>query len=276
MTSSALQEIVALLGNPAAGNPAQYLFERALNSVDLDWRFLTLDVERSRLSDAITGISALGFRGCLLAPPLQEAALQCIENITPSARFSGGISNITLSPDGPIGHMTEGRGIIEALRHHVDPASQNLLIFGSDTIAKATALELILAGCPKVLMCDSKSEHINSIVTSLNELGDNHACALEWESAIEIPDDVNIVISTLSSEAFDDEVKGLRKELVVADTALSTDASSLLSMGIEAGACVVNGLEIYAEKTAIDFQTWTNLLPDIDMLREALDEFLDA
>ena len=96
MTSSALQEIVALLGNPAAGNPAQYLFERALNSVDLDWRFLTLDVERSRLSDAITGISALGFRGCLLAPPLQEAALQCIENITPSARFSG-VENLAVS-----------------------------------------------------------------------------------------------------------------------------------------------------------------------------------
>ncbi|MEO1993402.1 MAG: hypothetical protein ABGW78_15795 [Pirellulales bacterium] len=276
MTSSALQEIVALLGSPAAGNPAQYLFERALNSVDLDWRFLTLDVEGPRLGDALAGIEALGFRGCLLAQPLQEAALQCIENTTPSARFSGGVSNITRSPDGLVGHMTEGRGIIEALRHHVDPASQNILIFGGNTVAKATALELILAGCPKITLCDSNGEHVRSVVTSLNELGANHASSLEWESIIEIPAEIDIVISTLSSEAFADDVKGFRKELIVADTALSTDASLLLKSGAETGSCVVNGLEIYAEKTAIDFQTWTNLLPDIDMLREALDEFLDA
>ena len=30
MTSPALQEIIALLGAPAAGNPAQYLYERML------------------------------------------------------------------------------------------------------------------------------------------------------------------------------------------------------------------------------------------------------
>ena len=32
MTSPALQEIIALLGSPAAGNPAQYLYERMLEA----------------------------------------------------------------------------------------------------------------------------------------------------------------------------------------------------------------------------------------------------
>ena len=48
MTSPALQEIIALLGCPAAGNPAQYLHERALAEAALDWRFLTLDVSPER------------------------------------------------------------------------------------------------------------------------------------------------------------------------------------------------------------------------------------
>ena len=55
MTSPALQEIIALLGCPAAGNPAQYLCERALAEASLDWRFLTLDVAPERIGDAIAG-----------------------------------------------------------------------------------------------------------------------------------------------------------------------------------------------------------------------------
>ena len=40
MTSSALQDIIALLGCPAAGNPAQYLYERAIEALE---RSLQLD-----------------------------------------------------------------------------------------------------------------------------------------------------------------------------------------------------------------------------------------
>ena len=72
MTSPALQDIVALLGCPAAGNPAQYLFERAIAAAGLDWRFLTFDVLPERLAQALGGVDAMGFRGCLLAGALQE------------------------------------------------------------------------------------------------------------------------------------------------------------------------------------------------------------
>jgi shikimate dehydrogenase len=74
MTSPALQEIVAVLGFPSAGNPARYLFERAIEAAGIDWRFVTFDVEPERIAAAIAGVAAIGFRGCLLAGPLQAAA----------------------------------------------------------------------------------------------------------------------------------------------------------------------------------------------------------
>ncbi|MEI6637827.1 MAG: hypothetical protein WCO99_14775, partial [Planctomycetota bacterium] len=63
MTSPALQEIIALLGCPAAGNPAQYLFERAIEAAELDWRFITFDVAADDVAAAVAGAAALGFRG---------------------------------------------------------------------------------------------------------------------------------------------------------------------------------------------------------------------
>ena len=69
---------------------------------------------------------------------------------------------------------------------------------------------------------------------------------------------------------------GLRNTLVMADCALVGQPSPAVAAGLKAGACVIDGLEIHCEKTAIDFQTLTGNETDIEMLHEALDEFLSA
>jgi shikimate dehydrogenase len=278
MTSPALQEIVALLGCPAAGNPAQYLFERAIEAAGIDWRFVTFDVEPERIAEAIAGVAALGFRGCLLAGPLQAAAAALVATTTPAATFSGGVSLIDRQPEGLVGHMTEGRGVIEALRSHVDPAAAPVLILGGGPAARATALELALARCPEILICDPLAERAEAAVAALNALDGAAAIVLPWEATIEIPAAVGVVVSTLPPEGADPlpELIGLRGDMVVADLPLVPQPSPLIALAAAAGACPIDGLEIYAEKMAIDFQTWTGSTPDTDMLREALDEFLDA
>lgn len=278
MTSPALQEIVALLGCPAAGNPAQYLFERAIEAAGIDWRFVTFDVEPARIGDAIAGVAALGLRGCLLDGPLQEAAAAIVATMTPSATFSGGVSLIDRQAEGLVGHMTDGRGVIEALRSHVDPASTQVLILGGGPVARATALELTLARCPGIVICDPQAERGDATVAAINGLDDAAATALPWQPTIDIPDAVGIIVSVLPAEgsAYGIGFNSLRGDIVVADLSLVPQPSPLIALATAAGACTIDGLEIHAEKVAIDFQAWTGTCPDTDMLREALDEFLDA
>jgi hypothetical protein len=76
MTSPALQDIVALLGCPAAGNPAQYLFERAIAAAGLDWRFLTFDVLPERLARALGGVDAMGESSARARQDRQDATEQ--------------------------------------------------------------------------------------------------------------------------------------------------------------------------------------------------------
>ena len=278
MTSPALQEIVALLGCPAAGNPAQYLFERAIEAAGIDWRFVTFDVEPERIAEAIAGVAALGFRGCLLAGPLQEAAAALVATTTPAASFSGGVSLIDRQPEGLVGHMTEGRGVVEALRSHVDPASAAVLILGGGPAARATALELALARCPEILICDPLAARAEAAAAALNALEGAAATVLPWEATIEIPAAVGIIVSALPVEGPEPLpcLVGLRGDMVVADLPVVPQPSPLIALAAAVGACPIDGLEIHAEKMAIDFQTWTGATPDTDMLREALDEFLDA
>jgi shikimate 5-dehydrogenase len=69
---------------------------------------------------------------------------------------------------------------------------------------------------------------------------------------------------------------GLRPDLVVADLALVSQPAPVVTAARAAGACVIDGLEIHCERTAIDFHTLTGIEPDTEMLRDALDEFFSA
>jgi shikimate dehydrogenase len=278
MTSPALQEVVALLGCPAAGNPAQYLFERMIAAAGLDWQFVTLDVQPERIAEAIQGTTAMGFRGCLLAGALRSTALPVVATASPAATFAGAVSLIERQPTGPAGHMTDGRGELEALRSHIDPSGMSVLIVGAGAVARASALELSLAGVGEILVCDRTPERATALVDALTGLAAAPASALPWEAAIAIPDRVRIVVAAVPTDGSKSVVSfsGLRPDLVVADLALVSQPAPLVSEARAAGACVIDGLEIHAARTAIDFHTLTGIDTDTELLRDALDEFFSA
>ena len=167
MTNPALQEVIALLGHPAAGTPAQYLFERVVVGDSLDWRFVTLEVQPGQLAAALGGLDAMNFRGCLLAGGLQQPAAELLSVISPAAQFAGGCSLLERTPDGLSGHLTLGRGLLEAVRLHADPAASPTVIVGSGLLARATALELTLAGVPEIIVVDPWDDAGDSLVKAI-------------------------------------------------------------------------------------------------------------
>ncbi|MCE9632207.1 MAG: hypothetical protein K8S94_16030 [Planctomycetia bacterium] len=273
MTSPALQEIIALLGCPAAGNPAQYLFERAITAADLDWRFVTCDVAAEDVAAAIAGVVVLGFRGCVLSGPLREAALPLMATASPTATFSGAASLIEQRPEGLAGHMTDGRGIVEALRSHVDPAGKAVLVVGADACGRAAALELALSGASRLLVCDPQAERAVALVNALTGVHAAEASTLDWQATIALPDEVGIVVlAPLGGHKL--AFTGLRREVFVADAVVAGQLSPAAAQAAEQGCCIVDGIEIHAAQTAIDFHALSGVEPDADMLREALEEFL--
>lgn len=275
MTSPALQEVLALVASPAAGHPAQYLFERAIEAAGLDWRFLTFDVAAARLAAALDGAGALGLKGCLLGGSLQAAAAPLAASLSPAAAFSAAVSLLARDETGGLaGHMTEGRGIVEALRSHIDPAGCHAVVLGAGPVGRAAALELSLAGAAGVAVCDPDAARADLLVESLAGLAAAAASRLEWQPGLTITPETAIVVHALDVPPDGLAAVGLRGDLVLVEPHLA--ASPLARQAAAAGACVVDGIEVHATRTAIDFHALTGLEADTDMLREALDEFLSA
>lgn len=276
MTSPALQDIVALLGCPAAGNPAQYLFERAIEAAGLDVRFVTVDVAPERLAEALAGIAAMGFKGCLLSGPLREAALPLVASATPTALFAGGVTLLERQGDVLVGHMTDGRGVVEAVRGHIDPAGSRVVVVGAGSRGRAVALELALAGAAGILVADPDQARAIALAEALGGLSAAVATAVDWQPTLDLPPDIDILVAAgpAAGGAASHAVTGLRGDLVVADLRIATTPSAVGRQAAEAGGCLVDGLEIHAARTAIDFQMLLGVETDPDLLRDALDEFL--
>ena len=70
------EPIIAVMGHPIAGNPSQFALERALESMKLDWRVLSLDVPPDQIAKAISGAWVMGFHGLMLDPSTSNSAKQ--------------------------------------------------------------------------------------------------------------------------------------------------------------------------------------------------------
>ena len=68
------QSIIVVIAHPVAGNPTQLAIERALASMELDWRVLSLDVKPADVPVALQGFDVTGIAGVLVDPSLREAA----------------------------------------------------------------------------------------------------------------------------------------------------------------------------------------------------------
>lgn len=279
MTESALQEIAALLGCPAAGHPAQFLFERGLAAAGLDWRFLTCDVAEDALASGLRGALALGFRGCLIAGPLRPLAFPLVDEASPSASFAAAVSIVDFSGGRIVGDMTEGRGALEAIRCHIDPTGEGVLILGAGPTARAVALELALVHSGLIVIADRDREQASGLAEAVARLdGEPMPVAVApWTQRLRIPEAVKIVVATIPLD--DSQIAlldGWRADLVVADLAVVGQPSPLMAHARHAGCCTIDGLDVHCEQAAIDFRTWTGRDADPDMLREALDEFFSA
>jgi len=271
MTSPALQEIIAVLASPAAGNPSQYLLERALEDTGLDWRIITCDVSPGQAGEALAGAAAMGFKGCLLSGPLRLPALGLVPTVSPTARFAGGVGLLERTAEGFAGHVTCGRGVVEALRVHLDPAGRQVLVAGAGTTGRAVALEMALAGVAGLVIADHRPERVarlSSDLAGLSGLENMPVEVLAWGDTLVVPPQVGIVVMATDAAATFTE---LRPEIVVAHV---SPAGAMPPEAAAAGCCLVDGLEIRAVQAAIDFQMLTGLEADVEMLREALDEYL--
>lgn len=280
MSDVSLQPILALLGAPVAGNPTQFMMEKAFAQHNLDCRFLTLEVLPADLGDAIRGMRAMNFLGGICGDPHKRAVLAELPRTTETAALIGVVNCLIREEAGLVGENTEGKGLLQLLRGRLDPAGKRIVLFGAGQVARAIGVELALCKPAEIVVLDRTESRAAELVGLLAGKLQVSATVAPWQQKYPLPADTAVVINATTVGQEDDEtllplkLDTLRRETIVADVTINPPRTRLLLEAQQLGCPTIDGLEIFVAQTAICLARWTGVDPDRTVMREAVEEFL--
>jgi len=280
VTHPAIQEIVAVFGQPVAGNPTQYMMEKAFIQVGLDWRYLTLEVAPADLGDAIRGMRAMGFRGCNLTIPHKVEVIQYLDRTSEAATLMGAVNCVNRAGDELVGDNTDGKGFVQSLRDLTDPADKKVVILGAGGAARAIAVEMGLAGAAALTVVNRQEARGRELTALLNDKAHVPTEFVPWEGDYHVPPETDVVINATSIGLGDAEARvplaidSLEADMVVADVIFNPPETRLLRDAQSRGCQTLDGLGMLVNQAVIGFNIWTGRQADPQVMREALEEFL--
>jgi shikimate dehydrogenase len=275
-----LQEIVCVFGQPVAGNPTQYMIEKAFAQAGLDWRYLTLEVPPESLADAVRGMRAMNFRGGNLTIPHKVTVIQYLDRLTEAAGLMGAVNCMIREGNELVGDNTDGKGFLQSLRGVTDPAGKQVVLLGAGGAARAIGVELALAGVAKITVVNRSAERAQPLVELLSQKLGIASEYIPWQGVYEIPPEAQVVINATSIGLNDGSAKvpatfaKTSPGLVVADVIFNPPDTQFLKAAKEHGATTLDGLGMIVNQAAIAFRLWTGVDPDTGLMREAVEEFL--
>jgi shikimate dehydrogenase len=281
VTHPAIQEIVAVFGQPVAGNPTQYMMEKAFAQLGLDWRYLTLEVAPEVLGDAVRGMRAMGFRGCNLTIPHKVAVIQHLDRTSEAATLMGAVNCVNRVGTELVGDNTDGKGFVQSLKELTDPAGKNVVILGAGGAARAIAVEMALAGAAAMTVVNRGETRGQELVSLLNDKVKVPTQFVLWEGDYKVPPDAEVVINATSIGLGDAEARvplaidSLESDMVVADVVFNPPETRLLRAAKARGCQTLDGLGMLVNQAVIGFHIWTGRNADPLVMREALEEFLE-
>jgi shikimate dehydrogenase len=280
VSHSPIQEIVGVFGQPVAGNPTQYIVEKAFQRAGLDWRYLTLEVAPENLADAVRGARAMGFRGFNCTIPHKVAVLQYLDRTSEAASLMGAVNCVNRVGDELVGENTDGKGFIESLRTICDPAGKRIVVLGAGGAARAISVELGLGGAAEITIVNrdpGRGYELVDLITSRVHVASTYA---PWPDPYEVPAETDVVINATSIGLGDADARvpvdfaTLSPQMVVADVIFNPADTRFLREARNRGCRTLDGLGMLVNQAVIGFKIWTGVQPDAELMREALEEFL--
>lgn len=277
-----IPQIVCCFGQPVAGNPTQFMMERAFAAAGLEWRYLTLEVPPEGLADAVRGLRAMGFRGGNLTIPHKVAVIPLLDRLTAAADMMGAVNCMIREGKELIGENTDGKGFVESLKPVVDPTGKRVVLLGAGGAARAVAIETALAGAAQLTIVNRSLERGDALAKLVQDKTGVPTTFVAWQGDYAAPGDVDVLINCTSIGLNDPsgrvpvDFNTVPPSCVVADVVFNPAETQFLKAAKARGCKTLDGLGMLVNQGAIAFRTWTGVEPNRAVMRDAVEEFLEA
>ncbi len=275
-------ELVGAFGCPIDENPTGVMEEAAFAAKGLNYRYLTIKVNKGDLEPAVQAVRAFNMRGVNCTIPHKVEVLKYLDELSEAAEIIGAVNTI-INNDGKLfGENTDGKGFITALKDAgVSVEGKNITVLGAGGASRAISVECALAGAKKLTIANIDKETGEELVKLINERTQADAEFILWDHPVEVPADTDIFVNATSVGLFpnvnekpDVNYDTVTSNMVVSDVIFNDPHTLFLQEAEKRGAKTVNGLGMLVNQGAVNFTLWTGVEAPIDVMTQTLkDEF---
>jgi shikimate dehydrogenase len=269
---------VGVFGHPVSENPTVVMQEAGFQALNLNWRYLTIEVLPEDLGAAMQGLRAFNMRGINLTIPHKVAVLQFLDEVKPDAALMGAVNTVVRIGNRLVGENTDGKGFMRSLTRDakVNPKGRKVLVLGAGGAARSITVELALAGAQQITIVNRSPDRGKALTELLNAKTPARANFVAWQGTCSIPSDTDILVNATSIGLFpnvqakpDINYDSISSKMVVCDV-IHTPMTPFLSEAQQRGAKTVDGLGMLVHQGAFGFKLWTGLDAPVEAMHQAL------
>jgi shikimate dehydrogenase len=272
-------ELVGVFGHPVAENPTILMQESAFQALNLNWRYLTIEVYPEDLAAAVRGLRAFNMQGINLTIPHKVEILKYLDEVAPDAQLMGAVNTVRREGQRLIGENTDGKGFLRSLREEagLDPAGKRVVVLGAGGAARAITVEVALASAAQITVVNRTPARGQALVDLLNERTSTTAVFKPWQGDYALPDDTDILVNATSIGLYPDvaakpalDYERITANMTVCDVIPNPPRTPFFQEAEAQGARTLDGLGMLVYQGAIAFKMWTGQDAPIDVMRQAL------
>jgi shikimate dehydrogenase len=257
---------LAVLGHPVAHSRSPAMHTAALAEMGLagEWSYEAIDLAPDEFERRVRAMAEEGFAGANVTVPHKGAALSVADTLSETAREIGAANTLSFEAGEIRADNTDAPGLLDALP--LSPEDRRALVLGAGGAGRAAVWALVREGARVDVWNRTalRAEHL------CEELGGTPAVAPE-QGAYEL-----IVNTTSAGMGGEDpfaelplDAGGFAPGQAVADLVYGERPSRLLAAAGDAGATVIDGIEVLARQGALSLRIWTGREPSLEAMRRA-------
>ncbi|MBI3620969.1 MAG: shikimate dehydrogenase [Nitrospirae bacterium] len=278
---SSLPALVGIFGDPVAHSRSPAMHNAAFRALKLNYVYLPFAVTPAGLPGAVNAIRALGMAGVNLTIPHKERVLPYLDGLSAEARRIGAVNTVVNHRGRLIGHNTDGRGLLMALRSAwgLSMRGRVVCLMGAGGAARAVAAALMGAGVKRLIIANRHRDRARRLARAIaGRSARVRVIALSDLSLGRIAVDCDCLINATSIGLQAGDPRLISPTVVgrfpyVCDLIYRPAMTPLLRDARAAGCRTMNGLGMLVYQGALSFQLWTGRKPPIAVMKRAAEAF---
>lgn len=257
---------LAVLGHPVGHSRSPAMHNAALAALGMgeEWSYEAIEVAPDGFEERVRAMPGEGFAGANVTVPHKGAALALADELSETAREIGAANTLVFEGGEIRAENTDADGLLNALP--VSPGGRRALVLGAGGAGRAVVWALVREGAEVELWnrTELRSGHL------CEELGGRPVADPE-------PGSYELIVNTTAvglggEDPFEElplSASRFSEGQVVVDMVYGERPSRLLGAAADAGAVVVDGIEVLVQQGALSFRIWTGREAPVEAMRAA-------